>query len=117
MAVVAPASRCLPRELGRSLNVPVTRLDALHYDEQWDPLDHEVNRRRCPLVAFGGLPPRDSSMFAHHPPTSPSCGSGTPWPTTPATRTWRRSTRVRSDVQPFVHGCEHLVARHAASST
>jgi hypothetical protein len=29
------------------LNVPVTRLDALYYDEQWDPLDHEVNRRQC----------------------------------------------------------------------
>jgi hypothetical protein len=47
VCVVAPASRCLPRELGRSLNVPVTRLDALYYDEQWDPLDHEVNRRQC----------------------------------------------------------------------
>jgi hypothetical protein len=35
-----------PRTRAR-LNVRVTRLDALYYDEQWDPLDHEVNRRQC----------------------------------------------------------------------
>lgn len=32
----------LARELGRRLNLPVTHLDALYYDEHWNPLDQDT---------------------------------------------------------------------------
>jgi adenylate kinase family enzyme len=32
----------LARELGRRLNLPVTHLDVLFYDEHWNPLDQET---------------------------------------------------------------------------